>query len=118
MVEDEAERWIQQVRKGSTRFAILQLVHEADRYGYELVAEIRERTEGALPLAEGNVYPALHALEAEGFVGSYWRDVEPGVPQRKYYRITAQGRRLHGRMLEGWRRHVRAIERLTKNGGT
>ena len=114
---DDAERWLQQMRKGSTRFAILQLVHESDRYGYEVVAEIRERTGGALALAEGNVYPALHALEAEGHVHGYWREVETGVPPRKYYRITDQGRTLRQRMLEGWRDHVQAMERLTRIGG-
>src|SRR5438093_5187235 len=63
-VPEEVLRWTQQIRKGSTRLAILQLVSERERYGYEIVTSIRNRTNGGLEVAEGNVYPALHALEA------------------------------------------------------
>ncbi|MGQ0537106.1 MAG: PadR family transcriptional regulator [Methanobacteriota archaeon] len=114
MREQEVERWTQQVRKGSARLAILQLVSERDRYGYEIVSEIKERTKGALALAEGNVYPALHALESEGSISSSWRDVEPGVPPRKYYKITARGKELHVRLIEEWKEYAGAIARLIK----
>ena len=111
MAED-VHRWAQQIRKGSTRLAILQLVRERERYGYEIVTEIRARTKGALEVAEGNVYPALHALEAEGYVASTWREVEAGVPPRKYYRITAKGREHQTNLVKEWKEHVAAIGRL------
>lgn len=114
---DDVDRWAQQMRKGSTRLAILQLLSEEDRYGYDIVHRIRERTKGALSLPEGNVYPALHALEEEGTITSYWREVEPGVPSRKYYRLTPAGRRLLGRLAEAWRAHTEAI-RMLLDGGT
>ena len=41
----------QQIRKGSTRLVVLQLVSERDRYGYEIIAAIRDRTNGALEVA-------------------------------------------------------------------
>jgi PadR family transcriptional regulator PadR len=113
---EEVERWTQQIRKGSAKLAILQLVSEKERYGYEIVAELKERTKGALALAEGNVYPALHALEAEGTITSYWREVEPGVPPRKYYRLTPQGKQLHERMVEEWTDYAAAINRLLRGG--
>jgi len=109
---EEASRWTQQFRKGSTRLAILQLVGERERYGYEIIAAIRDRTKGALELAEGNVYPALHALEAEGHITSTWREVEPGVPPRKYYRITAQGRAHRAALVQEWKDYAGAIARL------
>ena len=111
MAED-VERWTQQMRKGSTRLAVLQMVIEGERYGYEIVSRIRERTGGVLSLAEGNVYPALHALEAEGCVESTWRAVEHGVPPRKYYRATPKGRDLHRRLVEEWHEYAGAIARL------
>src|SRR5947199_6460099 len=43
---EEVLRWTQQIRKGSTRLAILQLVSERERYGYEIVMSIRNRTNG------------------------------------------------------------------------
>src|SRR2546422_448389 len=102
-VPEEVLRWTQQIRKGSTRLAILQLVSERERYGYEIVTSIRNRTNGGLEVAEGNVYPALHALEAEGHVTSTWREVEPGVPPRKYYRITARGREHRSMLGKEWK---------------
>jgi PadR family transcriptional regulator, regulatory protein PadR len=109
---EEVGRWTQQIRKGSTRLAILQLVSERERYGYEIIHEIRERTRGALEVAEGNVYPALHGLEAEGHVSSAWREVEQGVPPRKYYKITARGREHRAALAKEWKEYAAAIGRL------
>ena len=107
-----AAPWTQQIRKGSTRLAVLQLVSERDRYGYEIISAIRDRTNGALQVAEGNVYPALHALEAEGHISSTWREVEPGVPPRKYYRITPRGREHRSMLVREWDEFAAAIARL------
>jgi PadR family transcriptional regulator, regulatory protein PadR len=109
---EDPGRWTQQYRKGSTRLAILQLVGERERYGYELITSIRERTKGALELAEGNVYPALHALEQEGYISSTWREVEPGVPPRKYYKLTARGKEHRALLVKEWKDHANAIARL------
>lgn len=111
---ENAERWAQQARKGSTRLAILQLVSEADRYGYEIVAEIKRRTDGALEVAEGNAYPALHELEKTGFISAYWKEVEAGIPPRKYYKITARGRTLHRELVDEWDGYATAIKKLLK----
>jgi PadR family transcriptional regulator PadR len=115
-VPEDVERWTQQMRKGSTKLAILQLVSERERYGYELVAEAKDRTKGALALAEGNIYPALHQLEGDGYISSQWREVEPGVPPRKYYRLTPRGKELHERLVEEWKDYAGAIARLLKGG--
>ena len=108
----EVSPWAQQIRKGSTRLAVLQLVSERERYGYEIISAIRDRTNGALEVAEGNVYPALHALEAEGYIASSWREVEPGVPPRKYYSITEQGSEHRSMLVKEWQEFAGAIARL------
>lgn len=109
---DDVSRWTQQIRKGSTRLAILQLVSERERYGYEIITAIRDRTKGVLEVAEGNVYPALHALEAEGHITSRWREVEPGVPPRKYYHITSRGGEHAATLAKEWKEYAGAISRL------
>jgi PadR family transcriptional regulator len=111
-VAEGTNPWTRQIRKGSTRLAVLQLVSERERYGYEIIAAIRERTDGALEVAEGNVYPALHALEAEGHIASTWREVESGVPPRKYYRITTRGRDHRSMLVREWKDFAGAIARL------
>jgi PadR family transcriptional regulator PadR len=111
-LSEGTNRWSQQIRKGSTRLAVLQLVSERERYGYEIIATIRDRTKGALEVAEGNVYPALHALEAEGHITSTWREVELGVPPRKYYRITDSGQEHRSVLVREWTEFAAAIARL------
>jgi PadR family transcriptional regulator PadR len=111
-VAEAVNVWTRQIRKGSTRLAVLQLVSERERYGYEIISAIRDRTNGALEVAEGNVYPALHALEAEGYITSTWREVESGVPPRKYYRITAHGREHRSMLVRQWDQFAAAIARL------
>ena len=109
---EDVSRWTREFRKGSTRLAILQLLSERERYGYEIIETIGQRTKGVLELAEGNVYPALHALEAEGHIKSVWREVEPGVPPRKYYRLTAAGKAHWAQLSAEWKEHVGAMQRL------
>lgn len=112
----EPDRWSAELKRGGTKLAILQLIREQDRYGYEIVTLLSERSGGALALAEGNVYPALHALEREGAVGSYWREIEPGVPPRKYYRITREGIQLHDQMVKSWAAYSRALNQFLDGG--
>jgi len=112
----EVDRWLTEVKRGGTKLAILQLIREQDRYGYEIVSKLSEHGGGQLALAEGNVYPALHGLERDGAIAAYWREVEPGVPPRKYYRITRDGIALHDSMVVAWGAYAKAVNQLL-NGG-
>lgn len=115
---EEAERWARQIRKGSTKLAALQLVSESDRYGYELASEVKARTRGEIRIAEGNLYPALHALEESRHVTSYWQEPEPGAPPRKYYRITPAGRALRDALVDEWARFEASMNALVRGGRT
>ena len=112
----DVDRWATELKRGGTKLGILQLIRERDRYGYEIVSLLSERSGGALQLAEGNVYPALHGLEREGAVASYWQEIEPGVPPRKYYRITPAGIQTHDRMVGAWKSYTQSLSKLL-NGG-
>ncbi|HEX9816410.1 MAG TPA: PadR family transcriptional regulator [Candidatus Thermoplasmatota archaeon] len=112
----ETDRWITELKRGGTKLAILQLIRQQDRYGYEIVSELASHSGGELALAEGNVYPALHGLERDGAVASYWREIEPGVPPRKYYRITTAGIQQHEAMVATWTNYTKSLNRLL-NGG-
>jgi PadR family transcriptional regulator, regulatory protein PadR len=58
-------------------------------YGYEITQRVKEATAGDVMLTEGALYPALHKLEAEGFLETFTRVVDNRV--RKYYRLTEEG---------------------------
>jgi PadR family transcriptional regulator PadR len=77
---------------GTVGVLILSLLSERPMYAYEMVQEADQRSSKALQLKEGTVYPALHQMAREGLVQASWRDSPAGRP-RKYYSLTAKGRR-------------------------
>jgi PadR family transcriptional regulator PadR len=77
---------------GTVGVLLLTLLSERPMYAYEMVQEADRRSSKALQLKEGTVYPALHQMAREGLVHASWRDSPAGRP-RKYYSLTAKGRR-------------------------
>ncbi len=77
-------------------------------HGYDLRREIADITGGEIEVDAGGLYRVLRRLEDEGFVTSEWSDGGPG-PQRRDYRLTAEGREL----AQDWIAHLRERERLS-----
>ena len=76
--------------KGKLTAIILQLLSDEGRmYGYEISKRAKELTKGDLDITEGALYPALHRLEAQGFLDT--ERVEVGNRTRKYYKRTETG---------------------------
>src|SRR5215218_10077917 len=73
-------------RRGDVRQALLTLLAEEPRNGYQLMQEIERRSEGVWRPSPGSVYPALQQLEDEGLVRS---DESEG---RKLFHLTEAGR--------------------------
>ena len=78
------------LRTGSTAVMVLRLLAEKPMYGYQIVKELQQRSEGYFELEQGTLYPTLHRLENDGLVHSQWEVIAEG-PSRKYYHITDQG---------------------------
>ena len=72
--------------RGDVRAALLTLLAEEPRNGYQLMQEIENRSEGVWRPSPGSVYPALQQLEDEGLIRS---DETDG---RKLFRLTDAGR--------------------------
>src|SRR5262245_49051463 len=82
-------------RRGDVRFALLRLLAEEPRNGYQLIQAIEERSEGLWRPSPGSVYPTLAQLEDEGLI----RSVEADGARR--FEITDAGReQLDGRADE------------------
>ena len=79
-----------QLLKGTTTLLVLTVLRDGELYGYEIALRIRERSGGAFAPSEGSLYPALHALEADGALEASWRVSDRG-PRRRYYSITKSG---------------------------
>jgi PadR family transcriptional regulator PadR len=90
-----------QLLKGTTPLLVLRVLREEELYGYEIAQRIRERSGDAFAPSEGSLYPALHALEAEGALEAFWRESDKG-PRRRYYRITSIGQGLLAEHESAW----------------
>jgi DNA-binding PadR family transcriptional regulator len=72
----------------SVKHSILAVLHDGDRYGYQLRAEFEERTGATWPLNIGQIYTPLARLERDGLVEPAGQDAQNHV----FYRITDDGR--------------------------
>ena len=83
---------LQQVRKGSTPLLILSVLAGEKMYGYQIMRELEQRSNGYFTMTAALLYPALHQLETDGLVESEWQEI-PGKRRRKYYTITSKGKK-------------------------
>lgn len=103
---------------GTLETMMLEVLSSAPSYGYEIVQTVLARSEGRLALKEGSLYPALHKLEREKLLESYWTECDGR--RRKYYRLTAAGRSLLEKRREEWKSFaagVNGVLGLERAGG-
>jgi PadR family transcriptional regulator, regulatory protein PadR len=117
MMQSDMEKWQKELRKGSTKVALLSLLRCRDMYGYEIIKELISVTDGVFALTESNAYPALHMMEGEGLITSYWKETEPGMPPRKYYGITPRGQTFFDEMKKEWLKHNDVMDRIWNYNG-
>ena len=86
---------------GTVDMLILQVTLPEPTYGYRITQDVLKRSEGHFQLKEGSLYPALHRLEREGLLQSNWDTAESGR-RRKYYRITAKGKKALEKRRAEW----------------
>jgi PadR family transcriptional regulator PadR len=103
------DNWTVQLRKGAVELGLLNALATGPRYGYEL-ARLLGGVEGLLT-SQGTLYPLLLRLKKEGLVRVDERP-SPAGPNRKYYALTADGRRLLARMNTDWDALVRGQQAL------
>ncbi len=99
------------MRTGSTAVMVLRLLAEKPMYGYQIVKELQNRSEGYFSLEQGTLYPALHRMEKDGLVESRWEVVEDG-PSRKYYHITNTGKKELEKSAQQWSDFSRNLLKL------
>jgi PadR family transcriptional regulator PadR len=100
-----------ELKRGSLELIVLHLLEPGEAYGYEIVTKLTTRSNGALGVTDGTLYPVLYRLERAGFVAVRWETPERGVP-RKYYRLTDTGREELSRLRQEWNAFVSAMAAL------
>ncbi len=95
--------------KGSLITIILKLLDESDKmYGYEITQKVKKITQGELNITEGALYPALHKLEAQGFLDVEIAKVENRT--RKYYKLTEKGNKETSNKLSELEEYIKTMQ--------
>lgn len=97
--------------KGDLETLILGVLQDGDLHGYEIAKRIKAQSDAMLSYGEGQMYPALHALEASGAVEARWETNE-GKPARRVYTLTAGGGAALEERRAQWQRFAAGVERM------
>lgn len=95
---------------GSMGMLLLKLLSEGDKYGYEMIETLRQRSQNVFELKAGTLYPLLHGLEEKGLLDSYKKEVTGKT--RKYYSITKEGKKVLQSKEEEWKEYSEAVLRV------
>jgi len=101
----------------STKPLLLSILLEGETYGYRIIKQMKDLSDGKLKWSFGMLYPVLHRLERDGFIISRWKKSDSGRP-RKYYRLTRAGRRELEREKAQWRTVNSILARLRESSET
>lgn len=88
--------------KGNLDLLTLAVLAAAPAHGYEVAERLRQQSDGVFDLPEGTIYPALHRLEARGWVTSSW--TLAGGRKRRVYALTGRGHRQLAAQRREWDR--------------
>src|SRR6266581_4874045 len=94
--------------QGTLDLRILRTLMSGPSHGHAIAKHIRRTSEDLLQVETGSLYPALHRLEAKGWIGASW-DLSDRGKRAKYYRLTARGRKQLATEQSKWQAFSRAM---------
>lgn len=97
--------------RGHTDTIILKFLADGDKYGYEITKLVHELSDREYELKEATMYSSLKRLEHDGHITSYWGDETQGG-RRKYYHITASGKKHYEENKRNWHYAQKILEKL------
>ena len=102
-----------ELKRGSTELLILALLEERDRHGYELARLIDERSRGKISFHAASLYPTLYRMEDKDFIEGRWIE-NAGQRRRRYYRLTATGKKTRASQRTVWENFFDALNRVAR----
>jgi len=99
-----------ELMRGSLDLMILSILAEESQYGYFMQQKLREASRDMVDIKAGTLYPILHRLEAEKYIRSRW-DRSTGR-KRKWYDITAAGKKQLNKQASEWQTYVNCIQQM------
>jgi transcriptional regulator len=102
-------------KKGTAEFLVLAQLEAKPSHGYEIALQISRRSKGALSFNAASLYPVLYRLERRGLISGRWVE-KAGQKRRRYYQLTANGRKALNARRESWNAFVTAVEQAAGPG--
>ena len=93
----------------SSRPMVLSILAGGENYGYQILQRVKLLSGGKVEWSDGMLYPVLHRLERDGLIAGRWELTDVGR-RRKYYRLTARGKRQLSADRENWRTMFGTLE--------
>ena len=100
-----------ELKRGSAELMILALLDQRERHGYELARLIGERSLGAINFHVASLYPTLYRMEDKGVIEGRWVE-KAGQRRRRYYRLTADGRKALKAHRSVWQNFFEGLNRV------
>ena len=104
------EKFQRDLLRGSLDLMVLSVLADGAKYGYLIQKEIRQASDNQARMQAGTLYPLLHRLEADKLIRSKW-DNSTGR-RRKWYELTAKGRRRLQKQAEQWAQYAQCVSQL------
>src|SRR5712691_4270717 len=100
-----------QLLQGTLDLLILRTLASGPAHGHAIAKHIQRTSDEALQVETGSLYPALHRLEAQGWVIASWETSDKGK-RAKYYKLTAGGKKKLASEHSKWEQFSRAMGRV------
>ena len=99
--------------QGTLDMLILQTLQWGPQHGHGIGQTIRAKSAEMLQVETGSLYPALHRLEAQGWIASEWKLSEKNQ-KAKFYRLTRTGKQQLSSEQSRWKMMVKVISKVMK----
>lgn len=103
-------KWKSQIIRGTLEYCILLMLNKKTYYGYEILQELSKYP--IIASTESTVYPLLRRLQKENYLQSTWQESAEGLPPRKYYSLTPEGKEYLDAMNNEWENLLKAMSDL------
>lgn len=104
------DKWKSQIARGTLEYCILLMLDKKLCYGYEILQKLNKYP--ILASTESTVYPLLRRLQKENYLQSSWQDSQEGLPPRKYYSLTPEGKEYLKALSNEWKSLLHAMSDL------
>ena len=101
--------------QGTLPLLILRTLATAPNHGFAIARRIQQISKAVLRVEQGSLYPALHRMELDGLIESYWSTTENNR-KAKYYRLTRRGSRALATETRRWHAIADAMSAILQEG--